>query len=371
MKIALVHDYLNEFGGAERVLRVLSEMYPQAPIYTAFQKKNSPAGKAFDDREIRESKWAWLLRIDKLYSPLRFLAPTIWSQMDLREFDLVITSASWYISRGFKVGPKTKVICYCHTPPRYLYGYQTSVNWQKYFVVRLYATLVNHYLRLFDYRSAQTVDKFIVNSRNVQQRVKKFYRRDSKVIYPPIEVDRFSEAATKYSKQDYYLIVSRLVGAKGLEEAARAANNLGFKLKIAGAEGGLSQVAKNIKRLGGEQVELLGRVEDDQLARLYAEAKGFIALAREEDFGMTVVEAMAAGTPVIAFNGGGFRESVMDGKTGVLIDDTDVATLEKAIKKFESIRWSRKKLQAWAREFSRDRFEAKIKQEVSKLTRAV
>jgi len=149
MKVALVHDYLNEFGGAERVLRVLADMYPEAPIYTAFVKRNSLAGKAFADRKIIESKLAWVLKIGKLSSPLRFLAPHIWSSLDLSEFDLVITSASWYITRGFKVSPKTKVICYCHTPPRYLYGYETSINLQKYWIVRVYAVIVNHFLRIF------------------------------------------------------------------------------------------------------------------------------------------------------------------------------------------------------------------------------
>ncbi|MDP2683578.1 MAG: glycosyltransferase family 4 protein, partial [bacterium] len=135
MKIAIVHDYIKEFGGAERVLKTFSEMYPKAPIYTAFRVKNSTADKEFKGTKIIESWLAPLLKIWKFYSPLRFLAPLIWKSFDLSKYDLVITSCSWYITRGFKVGKNTKVIAYCHTPPRWLYGYEMSVGFTKYWPV--------------------------------------------------------------------------------------------------------------------------------------------------------------------------------------------------------------------------------------------
>lgn len=367
MKIALVHDYLNEFGGAERVLRVLTEMYPKAPIYTAFAKKGSPAYERFSDREIRESFLAPILKIWKLHSPLRFLAPLIWRRMDLSEFEIVITSASWYITRGFKVGEDTKVICYCHTPPRFLYGYQTSINWQKFWPVKIYAGIVNHFLRIFDWKSAQSVDRWVVNSRNVRERVKKFYRQDSEVIYPPVEVKRLIEASKGVNKEDYFLIVSRLVGGKGLEEAVEAAVELGFELKIVGGQAGLSVVAERIKEQAGKKVELLGRVSDEELAELYSKARGFIALAKEEDFGITPVESMAAGTPVIAFRGGGFKETVVDGETGVFVDDTKVESLRRAVEKIESGDWNKEKLQEQARKFGRKRFERQMGQVVKEV----
>lgn len=366
MKIALVHDYIKEFGGAERVLRVLADMYPETPIYTAFKTPNSTAAKEFADRKIIESPWAILLRYGNLHSPLRFLLPWIWKSLDLSDYDLVIASCSGYIARGFKVSDKTKVIAYCHTPPRFLYGYQTSIDFQKYWIVRVYATIVNHFLRLFDFESAQRVDKWIVNSKNVARRVAKFYRKEAEVIYPPIETKLFEEASDQVRKDDYFLIVSRLVGAKGLPEAVRAAKHLGVKLKIVGKAVGYSNVVNEIKRIGGERLTILGRVNDEELRYLYARAKGFIALAREEDFGMTVVEAQAAGTPVIAFNGGGFAETVVDGETGILIDDTDTATLEKAFERFDQIKWEKEKLVKNARRFSREVFEEKIKKMVEK-----
>lgn len=383
MKVALVHDYLREFGGAERVLKVLSEIYPQAPIYTAFRVRGSTADREFLGKKIKESFLAPILKIDNFYSPLRFLAPLIWKSFDLSKYDLVITSCSWYITRGFstkggsasgrKVGPKTKVVAYCHTPPRWLYGYETSVGLTKYWPVKVYAAIVGHFMRIYDWNSAQKVDHWIANSKNVAERIKKFYRRESTVIYPPVDVESIKNQVSSINKKgNYFLIVSRLVGAKGLEEAAEAFKNSKYKLKIAGEAHGFSAVEKRLKRLSGGNVELVGRVSDEELYGLYAKAKGFIALARDEDFGITVVEAQAAGTPVIAFNGGGFKESVIDpsagsgqAPTGVLINDTDEKTIAEAINKLEKIKWDKEKLQANARRFAKDRFIKEIKEFVN------
>ncbi|MDD3679389.1 MAG: glycosyltransferase [Candidatus Shapirobacteria bacterium] len=367
VKIALVHDYLKEFGGAERVLQSLADIFPRAPIYTAFADRKSVAVKSFTDREIVESAWAWLIKKKNLYSPLRFLAPLIWKSLDLSNYDLVITSCSGYFARGFRVGSQTKIVAYCHTPPRFLYGYQTSRDWQRYRLIYWYALIVNHFLRQFDFRSAQKVDYWLVNSNNVAQRVKKFYRVDSKVIYPPVAVERFIKASKLTTKEDYFLIVSRLVGAKGLEEAVIAAKNLNFPLKIIGGTAGYEVIKDRLIRIGQGKVEFLGRVTDEELACFYAKAKGFLALARDEDFGITVVESQAAGTPVIAFNGGGFRESVKDGKTGILINDTNVGTISRAIKRFNKISWDKKTLQSWAKKFSEERFKKEVKEFVSKI----
>ena len=394
MKIALVHDYLKEYGGAERVLKILAEMYPKAPIYTAFTVKGSAAEKEFGGKKIHESWLAPLLKIGKLYSPLRFLTPLIWRSFDISEYDLVITSCSWYITRGFKISPKTKVVAYCHTPPRWLYGYETSVGFAKYWPVKVYAAIVGHFMRMYDFKTAQPVERdtkyvirntirggvdlFIANSKNVQKRIKKFYRRDSVVIYPPVDVEGIAKATrnTKYAirkQNNYFLIVSRLVGAKGLEEVVKAFKQSKsrpkddqplagkYKLKIVGEAHGFSDIEKRLKRLSDGNVELLGRLNDISLYHTYANAKGFMALARDEDFGITPVEAMAAGTPVIAFNGGGFKETVIDGVTGILINDTDEKSISEAIKRIENTKWDRAKLQKQALKFSKERFVKEIK----------
>lgn len=365
MRVALVHDYIKEFGGAERVLKVLTELYPEAPIYTAFSIKGSDAEKEFADRKIVESKWAGLIKHGRLYSPLRFLLPWIWGSLDLSEYDLVITSCSNYVARGFRTGKNTKVVAYCHTPPRFLYGYTTGVSMQKYWPIKVYALLISYFLRQFDQKSAKQVDKWIVNSVNVQKRVEKIYGKESVVVYPPVEVEKFMAASENAKKEDYFLIVARLVGSKGLEEAVKAAKHLKFKLKIAGGSAGLTNLFSELKKMGEGYVEMLGRVSEERLVELYARAKGFIALARDEDFGMTVVEAEAAGTPVIAFNGGGFKESVKDGETGILIEDTHETALELAIDKFEKTNWDREKIQEWSRKFSKENFIEGFKKAVS------
>lgn len=357
MKVALLHDYIKEFGGAERVLKVLSEMYPDAPIYTAFCVKNSTADKEFKGKKIIESNFAPILKIWKLYSPLRFLIPAIWESFDLSKYDLVIISSSWYVTRGFKVGLKTKVIDYCHTPPRWLYGYETSVGFTKYWPVKIYAAIVGHFIRLFDFKTAQEVNYFVANSKNVAERIKKFYRRDSTVIYPPCDVEKIIKLTEDIKKGNFFLLASRLTGAKGIEEAIKLSKKIGFNLKIVGESAGFSNIEKN----NNVEVEFLGRLTDEELYKEYAKAKGFIALARDEDFGMTVVEAQAAGTPVIAFNGGGFKESVINNETGILIDEISEKSLKGAIKKVGETKWSKEKLILNARKFSKERFVEKVK----------
>lgn len=367
MKIALVHDYLREFGGAERVLRKLSDMYPDAPVHVSFKVKGSTGEQGFADRVVKESFLAPILKIWKLYSPLRFLTPLIWRSFDLSAYDTIITSAGWYITRGFQVGSKTKVICYCHTPPRWLYGFESAGRFQKYWIVRVYAKVIGGFLRIYDKSTISSVDLWIANSENVKKRIKKLYGVESTVIYPPVSVERFIKASKTAGKKDYFLIVSRLTGAKGILESAKAANKYKFKLKIAGEGSDVSGIVSDLKEIESEFVEVLGRVSDDDLARLYCESTGFIALAKDEDFGITPVEAMASGTPVIAYNGGGFRESVIDGKTGILINDTKPETIYKAVKKVKNSKWDRGILQTQAEKFSEDKFIKSISRIIDRI----
>ncbi|MBU2632344.1 glycosyltransferase family 4 protein, partial [Patescibacteria group bacterium] len=200
MKIAIVHDYIKEFGGAERVLKALCEIYPDAPIYTAFCDKNSTAYKHFKSKKIITSWFQYVPFAVRLFSPLRFLTPLIWGSFYFSKYDVVISSASWYVTKGFgsrqNLNPKSKIqnpklpieVCYCHAPPRWLYGYNTSVNFQKYLPVKIYAVIVGHFLRIYDFKQAQKVNYFIANSKEVAGRIKRFYRRDPIVIYPPISL---------------------------------------------------------------------------------------------------------------------------------------------------------------------------------------
>lgn len=363
MKIAIVHDYIKEFGGAERVLEALCEIYPESPIFTAFVDKSSSAYEHFKGKEIISSWFNLIPFANKLASPLRFLTPLIWASFNFNKYDVVISSASWYITKGFRFkNSKFVEICYCHTPPRWLYGYTTSVNFQKYAVVRAYAAIVGHFLRMYDFKRAQKVNYFISNSKEVQKRIKKFYRRDSTVIYPPVSLPKVQNT----KKGNYYFIVSRIVGAKGLDLAVEAALKLGLKLKIAGAPAGYYFEYNKLLKKAQDKVQFLGQVSDVELAKLYAGAKGFLALAKDEDFGITPVESMMAGTPVIAFNGGGYKETVINGKTGVLFDDYSAKGLIDAIKSFEKMKFDEEEISKHAQKFSKERFKKEIKEFVDK-----
>lgn len=368
MKVALVHDYIKENGGAERVLEALCEAFPQAPIYTAFYKKGSPAWEKFKDKKIIPS-WVHYIPFfaTKLHSPLRFLAPQIWGGFNFSQYDVVITSASWYVTKGVitnsdnqnKSSKKTIEICYCHTPPRWLYGYKTSVEWQRFWPVRVYGILVGHFMRIYDFNAAQRVTYFIANSKEVQARIKKFYRRDAVVIYPPVNLPVVN--GKKNPSRDYYFVVSRIVGGKGLELAVEAANELGVRLKIAGAPAGYYTGHKKLKEEASENIEFLGRVTDDELVKLYSGAKAFLALATDEDFGITPVEAMHCGTPVIAYYGGGYKETVIDGKTGIFFHEATVSSLVTAIKTFEKQKFDPNLCIKQAERFSKARFIKEIK----------
>lgn len=368
MKIALVHDQLAEFGGAERVLLAMSKIWPKAPIYTAFYRKGSAAWERFKDRDIRVS-WAHYIPgfSTRLHSPLRFLAPAIWNSFDFSEYDVVISSSSWYITKGFgrrRIGEIGKIggirekkpieICYCHTPPRWLYGYQTNVNWQKYPPVRAYGNIVGFFMRQYDFEAAQRVNYFIANSKETKRRIGKFYRREAEVIYPPIET-RNPKRATR--KRSYLLVVSRLAQAKHVDLAIRAANELKFPLKIAGT----GPDEERLRIISGSTVELLGHVPDEQLGDLYVGAKAFLAPATDEDFGMTPVEAMAHGTPVIAFAGGGYKESVVHKKTGIFFNKPTADSLISAIKQLNNLTINPKDCIAQAKKFSKERFQKELR----------
>jgi glycosyltransferase involved in cell wall biosynthesis len=362
MKIALVHDYLNEFGGAERVLLALSEIWPEAPIYTAFYAKHSSAWERFSGRDIRVSWFHSIPFHTPLASPLRFVAPLIWNSFDFSDYDLVLSSANWFITKGLKKGPNAIEICYCHTPPRYLFGYSTSVEWRRYWPVRLYGEIIAHFLRLYDFRAAQRVDHFVANSKNVAKRIEKFYRREAVVIYPPVSVPAGAGTSTRQAHRDYYLVVSRIVGGKGLELAVEAANRLGVTLKIVGKSAGWGSAGTRLRNMAGRTIEFLGEVTDERLSELYAGARAFLATAEDEDFGITPVEAMASGTPVVAFRGGGYQESVVEGKTGVFFDDYSVDGLVTAIKNFEARRseFEKSVILKQAEKFSKERFKREI-----------
>lgn len=356
MKIALVHDYLREYGGAERVVEVLHELYPQAPLYTAFvdwEALGEFAGK-FKNWDIRTS---WVDRnflVKKFHSPLRFLTPLIWESFDLRGFDVVISSSGWYMCRGVVTRPETVHISYIHHPPRNLYGYPTGTKPNA--VVSAYAVLINPFLRVYDFATAQRVDELVANSQTTRERIKKFYRRESTVIYPPVEVGS-SQSAVRSKKENYYLSVGRLTYAKRVDLAIEACNKLNLPLKIVGS----GKEESYLKSIAGPTIEFLGTVSDEQLAKLYSGARALIFCALEEDFGMVPVEAMGHGVPVIGLKQGGVIETVIEGKTGLFFEKPEVEEVVKVVKKFEKLKFEPQVIKNCVQKFSKEVFKQKMK----------
>lgn len=369
MKVAIVHDYLKEFGGAERVVDALHEIWPKAPIYTSvfIPKYSGPHKNTVKSWDVRTTFLQYIPFKGKLLSPFRLIAPLIFKTFDLRGYDVVIVSAAGtYTSPNFiRKGKKTLHICYCHTPPRYLYGYPVAnawdeVTWRK--ILKKLGQIPMHFLRIADYWSGQVPDYFVVNSKEVAGRVEKFYRRKSKVIYPPVDI----KSAEKYKdrkKEDFYLVGGRISRHKGHALAVKACTKLDRPLKVFGG-GFASYGESDLKKFAGSKVEFLGEVDDDKKWKLMAQAKAFIFPSEMEDFGITPVEAMAAGTPVIALAQGGVLETVVDGKTGLLFSEGTVSSLTSAIKKFEKMNLTSDDCRKQAAKFSKERFKGEMKEYV-------
>ncbi len=360
-KVAIVHDYLIDYGGAEKVLHELHNLYPKAPVYVSLVDKKGMGKfwKLFEDAEIKKSWFGYLPFSAKLISPLRFMLPLVWGSFNFTDYDVVISSASWAVTKGFKRGEKTIEICYCHTPPRYLYGYDTSRRWDnKWYekIVDAYALIVNHFMRMYDFKQAQKVDYFVVNSENTGKRVKKFYRKDYKVIYPPVDVKERMDSEVKPSKGPYYLAGGRLVAAKNFDIIIKACKKAKVNLKIFGT--GVDE--DRLKRLASDGVEFLGRVTDKEQISYFKGAKAFILAQADEDFGITPVEAAASGCPSIAYRGGGYLETVVDGKTGVFFDKLTAISLAKAINNFEKTKIEPRDCINHAKRFSNERFKKEM-----------
>jgi len=363
MKVAIVHDQLREFGGAERVLVALKKIYPQAEIFTTTFDLNSLGihKELIKNWKVNVSWFGKIPFLNRFYSPFRFLTPLIWESFNFDKYDLVISSSGSWMSKGIKTNKPTIHISYIHHPPRYLYGYETAIEWQKYFLIKIYGYIVNHFLRIWDFTSSQRADFLIANSEETKRRIEKFYRRDAVVIYPPVNIPDSKLFKTIYNnlqpfKTDYFLTVSRLARAKHIDVLIKAANLAKFNLKIVGS----GRDFERLKQTAGPTVEFLGNLSDQELKKIYLNAKAFLFASKDEEFGIAPVEAMGYALPVIAFRSGGLPEYLIDDKNGYLFDHLDENSLVEKVKKFESLKVEKlKKMRKEARKTA-ERFSEKI-----------
>lgn len=337
MKVALIHDQLQEFGGAERVLVALKQIYPEADVYTAFYnpKTLGKQAKQFENWKIITSWADKVPLLKKIYSPFRLITPLIWESFNFSGYDLVISSSGSYMSKGVITKPPTVHICYLHHPPRYLYHYVTgSLNeLQKYTLFRIYANLINHPLRIWDYISSQRPTYFIANSQETQKRITKFYRRSSTVIYPPVNIPVQYQQSKIKNQQSYYLTVSRLQFAKHVDLLIKSANKKKFNLKIVG----IGRDLNYLKSIAGPTVEFDGGISDEEMKKLFQNAKAFLFASEDDEFGIAPIEAMGYGLPVIAYASGGLKETVINGKNGFLYPQLNEDSLIEKIDHLENL----------------------------------
>ena len=358
MKVALVHDFLYQDGGAERVLEALHEIWPEAPIYTLFHNKKKIS--RFHNADVRESFLRFFPFSRTFYRWYLPLMPYATEKYDLSDYDVVISSASAF-AKGILTKPETLHICYCHTPTRYLWTdtheYIEDLRLNSLLKKALLPRLI-HKLRLWDKMSVDRVDQFIANSRSVQQRIKKYYRRDSDIIYPPADVQK---NIISKKLEPYFVTGGRIVPYKRFDLVIEVFNRLGWPLKIFGTGPEL----ESLKKQARSNIEFLGRISEEDKNVLLSKAQAFLH-PQVEDFGITPLESMACGRPVIAFGVGGASETVIPNKTGVLFFEQTWEALLAAVMSFDSTQFDPILIRAWAERFDKEKFKINMKQYVDR-----
>lgn len=352
MNIALVHEYLNQYGGAERLLQVLTALIPQAPIFTMLYDERMTGG-VFRGRRI-ETTFLQSMPFSKtahhMYSPFM---PMAVEQMDLRAYDVVL-SVSASFAKGVIVHPHARHICYCLTPPRFLWdqSHEFLERFRLPWPLSSLSPLALSYLRVWDQQAATRVDTWLAVSQCARARIQKYYRVDARVVYPPVNIDAFPVSDTPGS---YWLMVGRLVAYKRFDVAIEAFNRSGLPLVIVGAgveEGRLRGMAR-------PNISFAGQVDDAKLSELYRQSYG-VVFPQEEDFGIVPLEAMASGKPVVAFRAGGALETVVDRITGLFFDTQTPEAIEEAVSRAMNTKWLPHVCRGQAERFSVEKFCAAI-----------
>ncbi len=349
MKVAIVYDRVNKWGGAERVLLALHGMFPEAPLYTSvYDKKNASWAKVFP--RIYTSFLQYIPFAKSNHEFLSLLMPLAFSFFNFDNYDLVISVTSEF-AKNIKTNSKTLHVCYCLTPTRYLWS-----HYGEYFenqILKIISKPIVHFLKIWDKKSGQKPDVMIAISTEVKNRIKKYYKRDSEVIFPPVDIQ--SNIKNIESKRKYFLVVSRLVKYKKVDLVINTFNKLGYQLVIVGA----GREERYLKSIAHKNIKFAGQVTEKELYAHYQNAKALV-MPQEEDFGIVAIEAQSFGIPVISFSKGGVLDTVTDGKTGVFFDRQTVEDLTSAIEKLSKISFNDKIVKANAKRFSKEVFKRQL-----------
>ena len=351
-KVAIVHDWLVTYAGADRVVDQLHHMFPNAPIYTLVYRADRMPER-FKGYDIRTTYLQKIPLATKLYKNMLTLMPGAFERLDLSEFDVVISSCS-SCSKGVITRPDAVHICYCHTPTRYVWDFYHTYLGSSGWLKRMLMPGMIHKMRIWDRLAADRVDYFIANSKYIARRIQKYYRRDAEVIYPGVHI---SEYDIVKAPDDYYLSVGRFAYYKRIDLAIAACNQLGKRLVIVGS----GDKEKMLRAMAGPTITFLGEVSDEEIKQLYLHAKAFV-FPGEEDFGITPVEAQSAGCPVLAFGKGGALETVLEGETGLFFPEQSTESVCECMEAFEAngVTYSRARIREHSLEFSQERFQEEM-----------
>ncbi len=352
MNICVVHDYLFQMGGAEKVVAELHRIYPEAPIYTSIYRPDrvSPEFHKMDIRTTFLQQFAWM---DHHARKLLPLYPSAFENFNLEGYDVVLSSSSAF-AKGVITPPGTLHICYCYTPMRFAWMYHAYIEREEFNrAIRCILPFMIKGIRTWDEASSSRVDHFIAISGCVADRIRKYYRREATIIYPPVDVKHFNDIPRNAG--EYFLIVSRLVPYKRIDTAVKAFNSLGLPLKIAGNGRDL----KSLRAIANSNIEFMGYCSHEEIRELYSRAIALL-FPGYEDFGIVPVEAQAAGCPVIAYNGGGSRETIKPGVSGILYNEQTEDSLKKAVLDFDPSDYSVETLRREASRFDNARFASEI-----------
>jgi len=353
MKTAIVHDYLNQFGGAERVLEVFHKIFPQAPIFTLFYDPNAlPQYRYWDIRPSFLNKIPFTRQKYRSFMPL---FPFLISTFDLRGFDCVITlTHAW--GKGIRVPKGARHICFCHTPIRYFWDLYDEYRHSRHLspVMQAALPLFAGPIRRWDVNTSKSVEGFIAVSHTVADRIKRIYNREAVIINPPVDTSFFVPAESDHG--DYFLTVARLKEYKKVDIITEAFNHLGLPLKIIGS----GELLESFRKSARSNIEFVGAVSDEELRVYYQRCRAFV-FAANEDFGLVALEAQACGRPVIAYGKGGLLETVVEPDTGLFYKEQSAPSLIDAIKKFEKMDFSPDKIRQNALRFDTAVFEKNIR----------
>jgi glycosyltransferase involved in cell wall biosynthesis len=353
LRVAIVHDWLNQIGGAESVLEALVEIFPGAPVYTSMYWREAmpPAYQGWDIRTT------WMDRLPGIYchhQPYLLLYPLAFGGLELRGYDLIISNKSAFCL-GVKVPPGTRHICYCLTPTRFLWDFETYVDREQ--VGRLARWLVRPFLswlRRWERAASERVTDFVAISREIRARIQRAYERDSVVLHPPVDTSRFAPIST-HQDGSYFLIVSRLIPYKRIDLAVQAFTNLGYPLWVAGD----GRDRASLEAMAGPNIRFLGYVPDKDLGQLLANCRAFV-FPGLEDFGIAPVQAMAAGRPVVAFAGGGALDYVVEGVTGTFFHEQTPESLATAVRQFDHAALDPAVIRSHVHQFDRTVFKERL-----------